>query len=323
MIFHPLSLTILILDALSLFLLLVGAIKAFSILADTNPQNQDTIAPLSRCGRISFALQLGSFVLLIVGISRVFPAHINGALCGTGVLEAMGSGTTQMLFLGFLSLLFLQSWLVLDLQGRRTRPALSPINAAKGVLLSLPLVILAVFYRAKALYLIDKSEEVNCCAIYSQVITLSGAGSAQTTFILWLSVLLALSLLLVILATLLCRATRHPKINRLLLATTLIWCGVAFWSIPPILTFHHLGELDHHCPWCLFLPENSSIGFPLYLSLLGAGLAGVTLFALSLSGNRIAARQPKFPFSPILPTAILIVCLTVFLLLVSFPGVSI
>ena len=66
----------------------------------------------------------------------------------------------------------------------------------------------------------------------------------------------------------------------------LLWLPVAAMTLVNVLSAYHYEVLNHHCPWCLFLPEHRMAGYPLYGSLWLIGLEGLTLLLLPQVVNK-------------------------------------
>ncbi len=105
MIYHPLSLSLLSLDLLSLYFLVSALFVSIGVVLHWTPGTATTEQILlgsaaetaSLQGRIVFVLQLLSFILILFAFTTVFPGLIPGAMCGTGVLQASGETGLRML----------------------------------------------------------------------------------------------------------------------------------------------------------------------------------------------------------------------------------
>ncbi|MGD8653631.1 MAG: hypothetical protein PVH01_16230, partial [Desulfobacterales bacterium] len=98
MLFHPLPLTILITDFIGGLLALAVGIKAFQIVVYWNPaefnRKQLTLEihaeAVNLFGQWILGLLFFSTVLFMVGITNILPSVVPGAMCGTGVMQALG-----------------------------------------------------------------------------------------------------------------------------------------------------------------------------------------------------------------------------------------
>ena len=136
MIWHPLVWAFWVATATGGLLYATGAVQAVDVMLNWAPARAD-IDQLRREHRAETAVLLGRWflgcltaaaLLGLVGIAGVWHQMIPGAMCGTGVLQAMGTdGSRAMIFWG-LTLIVLYGWRVLDgldshhPQGYRPRP---------------------------------------------------------------------------------------------------------------------------------------------------------------------------------------------------------
>ena len=330
MIWHPLLLAIVGVDVMSGLLLLSTGVSAFQIALRWNPVSTDRtqIALEGRAesasirGRWMLTLLLFSGLLVVVGISNVFHGVIPGAMCGTGVLQALGdSGRRMLLYRGFLviALLF---WFELDKLNRTDR--CYPLTAfnARVFLAAAPLAALPLVESARAFAAVNVHQPVDCCAVvYDQFRNLTEARSAAgISNKFWLSAFVFLTTLLAGLAIgVRFSSTKRPRLRAGLTLTTLAWLPVAAVALVCILAPYHYGVLHHHCPWCLFLPEYNFVGYPLFGTLAFVAVEGILVFCLPLS-----VRQEKQLFSAALRRSLracshVLVGLAVFMLLACLP----
>ena len=292
MIWHPLQLTSLAAQFIGLLLLTAAAVKAFRIVIGWNPVSADR-AQISLeieaeaavvMARLALWITLFSIVLMILGITNVFPALIPGAMCGTGVMQAMGPAGTGFLILNFILLGILLFWNALEKLGRRRPDYPLARLSARLLLLALPVAVLAFAQSVSTAFGVDTHRPVDCCAVvYDQYRTLSEAQSISgLSDGFWLTAWSGLSILLLFLGLLVRRSAIAPsmKWNGLLAATAAVWVPVATITLTDILSAYHYGVLQHRCPWCLFLPQYRAVGFPLFGALGVIGFESLTAFLL-------------------------------------------
>lgn len=291
MFWHPLLLAIISTDIVALFLLLAAAITYFRTALHWQPFSADSrqlrlaakVKTASIQGRSAFGIFLFSCLLLVFGIANVFHEDIPGAMCGTGVYQAMaGSGPKLLLYKGFLILL-LQFWYELEKLNRMQadRP-LSEMNA-RIFLLTPPVAVLALIQTFEAFAGIHSPRPVDCCTIlFDHFRTLQQARSiAGLEDPWWIGAFIVLSMLLVGLSAAMYFSAADRKKVRVTLATiSLLWLPVATLTLVNVLAIYHYEAFHHHCPWCLFLPENDLVGYPLYGSMLVIGIESITIFTL-------------------------------------------
>ena len=70
------------------------------------------------------------------------------------------------------------------------------------------------------------------------------------------------------------------------ISSYLPWVAVAGVALVRVLAAYHYEVLDHHCPWCLFLPEHGGAGFLLYGSLLVVALEGPVAWLTACLAHR-------------------------------------
>ncbi len=185
MIRHPLLLSVISIDVLSLLLVAAATVSALRIVTGGSPESaaNGRIAPGGKAGtasirgRAGLALLALSTLLLIFGIAGVLPKIVPGAMCGEGVLQATKGAMGRALALRGLALGVLAVWHLLD-RLNRSRPD-SPLatQAARTLLLASPLAVLAVYDTFQAILRLDVNRPVDCCtAVYGQVRNVDPAG---------------------------------------------------------------------------------------------------------------------------------------------------
>jgi hypothetical protein len=331
MIWHPLQLTALAALFIGLLLLTAAAVKAFRIVIGWNPASADR-AQISLeieaeaavvMARWALWITLFSIVLMILGITNVFPALIPGAMCGTGVMQAMSPAGTGFLILNFILLGILLFWNTLEKLGRRRPDYPLARLGARLLLLALPVAALAFVQSVSAAFEVDTHRPVDCCAVvYDQYRTLSEAQSISgLSDGFWLTAWGSLSVLLLFLGLLVRRSATALtlKWNGLLAATAAIWVPVAAITLTDILSAYHYGVLQHRCPWCLFLLQHRAVGFPLFGALAVIGFESLTAFLLPAVVKNDPQMLPSAFDRSRIAAGRIIVALFVFLILTALP----
>jgi hypothetical protein len=221
-------------------------------------------------------------ILLIFGIANVFHEDIPGAMCGTGVCQAMAGGGRLLLFSGIL-LAVMRLWYEMDKLNRmQATIPLTKFNARLFLVVP-PVAVLTLQQTYDAFAGIQPQRAVDCCAVvYDQFPTLlqakSTAGIADAW---WMAAFIMLSILLLGLSVLINPATvKNQRLRFALGLVCMLWLPVAALTLVNILSAYHYEVLHHHCPWCLFLPEHRLVGYPLYGALGLIGMEGLTIFML-------------------------------------------
>ena len=295
---HPLLLAVFTTDLLAFLLMLGASAIAFQMTLHWNPQ--DTGARQLRLQTRSeitalavawaFGLHLFATMALVYAMTNILPGMVPGAMCGTGVLQAMHSGGPRMLIYRLIGLTILWIWWRLEKVNRSLPEApLVPVNA-RIVLLALPVFGLALHASWQATQAMDFQQAVDCCAvIYDQFDTLREA--RQTLGIgagVWLTAFGALTVAMTSVALATWKTPSRRRANLLLAALAMLWLPIAAVTLVRVFTAYHYGVLHHHCPWCLFLPEHHLAGFPLWASWMLVAMEAVAALVLS----SLAVRQP-------------------------------
>lgn len=286
MLFHPLVIAVLLLDLLSL----IGLFSAFwtslqFVLGNKMDDGEKVrISP----GRLVLVLQCVSFLLLLVGVSLIFPPILTGIMCGTGVLAISGETGVRMLLVRIGTLLALFVWYQLDSASTEFPKNDMKMIAAKGMLFSVPFVVLGVWLSAKTLWLLNTGVSGDCCSLaYGS----TGVGGKFTFHPgVWLSFLTILSVILFM--TALFAASKKELSQRLIVLTSccgIVWCLPATVCLLYYFSVYYYGVSQHPCYWCLFLPGNYFIGYPLFFAM---GIVLSQSFAIFVYG-RLSFFKPQ------------------------------
>jgi hypothetical protein len=297
MIWHPILLAAMAADLLGAFLYGAAALTALRIALNWSAASADRrqleLEVRSEGAviqaRWALAMFAFSFTLLLIGISNIFADLIPGAMCGTGVVQAMGTNAAAALIFRCLLLGALLFWNTLErLDQRRPDHPLARFNAR--VLLAIaPLLFLALLHTYRAVLNVDVQLPVDCCAVvYDQFRSLDDARRpAGIPDRYWLGAFGGLSVVMLVYALRL-RLSSFLRGGVGLVGATILWVLVASVTLVNILSAYHYHVLQHHCPWCLFLPDHHLVGYPLFAAL------AVVVFESALAAvlPRLAARHP-------------------------------
>ena len=333
MIWHPLLLTTLIVQMSGLLLLAAAAWTAFRVVGEWKPasagREQLTLEIKYEAAALQTRWALGLYIfsdfLLIVGITNVYPDLIPGAMCGTGVMQAMNKTGSGFLILNGILLAVLLYWNGLETLNRKQTDVPLSLLSARLILLALPAAVVAFGQTFLAALGVDVHQPVNCCAVvYNQFRTIDEAhriSGLPDRF--WIASWSIIGLLLLWVAVQL-RRSRHGsslKWNGLLTIVSALWVAVSAVTLVNILSAYHYGVLQHQCPWCLFLLQHGAVGFPLF------GALAVIVFE-GLAASLLPAAARKKP--AVLPAAIdrgrtaadrVLSALVVFVILAALPPV--
>jgi len=291
MFWHPLFMAILLADIVALFLLLAVALTSWRTALYWQPESADSrqltlesrVETASIQGRAALFLTLFSAILLVSGIANVFHEDIRGAMCGTGVCQAMAGAGGELILCTVLLLGVMLLWYELDKVNRKlVDMPLTEMNARLFLVIP-PLAVFTLVQTYQAFANIQPHRPVDCCSIvYDQFQTPTQANSiAGLGDPWWIGAFAVLSLLLLCLGTAIYFSdATHPKKRLALAIVGCLWMPVAVLTLVNILSAYHYEVLHHHCPWCLLLPEHSLAGYPLYGAM---GIVGMeTLILLIL-----------------------------------------
>ncbi|MEW6441288.1 MAG: hypothetical protein AB1640_10185 [bacterium] len=301
MIGHPLLLAVALTDALALLLLAAAFVSAIRTLSVREPgsalahegwlERASGIASVE--GRAAIWLLLMSTALLVVAIAIVLRRVVPGAMCGTGVLQASQGAGERALALRGLALGLLGAWHLMDRFRRHGREPLLAAPAARSLLVAFPVAVPAVIATFRALAAMDRRQPVSCCAaVYGQV--RSAPGTAATGGVadgVWMAIFAAGTLLLFLLASLAVsrRSAGREKLAAAMAIASAGWAAVAAVALVRVLSAYYFASPDHHhCTWCLFLPGQKAIGFPLFVLLSVVALEGPAAWISA----RVARRFP-------------------------------
>jgi hypothetical protein len=250
-------------------------------------QRERRIYTASLLGRWSFVGILAAAMIGLSGIAVAWPSIVPGAMCGTGVMQAMAPfGLEAMVYWG-IAIFVLYAWHVLDgLNAATPQTVLTPY-CGRLFLVAGPVILLAVMQSWQAMMQVDTVAVVDCCAaVYDRVFDAHGAAvHGQGRQSLWMMGSLAGGF--VIIVTALHQRLRPARTRgyRLLLMV-MLWGVAALVSLKYGWSAYYYQVLSHDCLWCLLLPEHHFAGFAL-LGALFVGLAQALRHALAdWSGRR-------------------------------------
>lgn len=296
---HPLLLAVFTTDVLAFLLVLGASATAFRIALHWDPQDtgarQLRLQARSETVALAMAGALGLHLLatmaLVYAMTNMLPGMVPGAMCGTGVLQAMGNSGPRMMIFRLAGLVILWIWWRIERVNQTLPEApLVPVNA-RIVLLALPVLGLSLQASWLAVQGLDFQQPVDCCAVvYDQFQTLREArqtlGISNTV---WLTICGATTVAMLAAAWAAWQAACHRWVHLILGAFAMVWLPIAAVSMVRFLAAYHYGVLHHHCPWCLFLPEYYLMGFPIWVCWLLVAMEALLVLVLST----LIRRQPR------------------------------
>lgn len=297
---HSLVLAIWLLDGTAGAIYLAAAGRLLSILPHWRPEKSDadqlarerSLALVIYQGRWVFGLQVAALAALVVGISNGWVVHVPGAMCGTGVLQALGPAGRQTLLLRLLTLLLLYGWQVvvaMDDQQPET-----PLACTHGrlLLLAAPLLLLSTWRFGQAMGAVLVQGPVSCCAVLYALAVSADRGSLVAMIApgTWAAACFGGALLEGAWGVFQWRRPGRggPLAAGVAGGATLLWVGAAIMAVKTTTAPYLLEVLFHPCPWCLFLWEQGGAGFALFglLAFIAAESAAILTAAV------VARRHP-------------------------------
>ena len=300
MYWHPLLLAVISAQTVGLLLVLAAGLTSIRTAVHWQPAVADRrqlaleadAETASILGRAAFWLFLFAAVLLIFGIANVFHEDIPGAMCGTGVCQAMAGRSTALLLFNGILLAVMRLWYEMDKLNRRQ--ATIPLTNFIGrfFLIAPPVAVLTLGQTIETFAGIRPQRAVDCCAVvYDQFPTLLQAKSIfGIADAWWVAAFSILSIVVLGLAVFTNTATAKNQKRRFTLGLLcLLWIPVAALTLVNHLSAYHYEVLHHHCPWCLFLPEHRLVGYLLYGAMGLIGMEGLTILMLP----RLVSENPQ------------------------------
>lgn len=303
MILHPLLFGALIMDLLGLLLVLAAARTALAVALRWSPaagsaaqltlEGQTESAGI--CCRMALAVWMLATMVLAAAAAEVLPGLVPGAMCGTGVLQAMGRAGTQALVFRLLLILGMAGWLAVD--RINSRHPLGPMTDLlfRWWLVVTPLAAVTFWATASAVWHLDPHTPVSCCAaVYDAVVAAPGDHEPFVSDAVLMGAWAATSLVLVAMGWLagVRPAGTQPPGNNLLVVLVPIWAVAALAVTSRILAAYYYEVLYHHCLWCLFLPEHHRVGWLAFGAWGVVVMEGAAAWVAAVAGQRFPEVVP-------------------------------
>lgn len=240
------------------------------------------------------ALFLAASAAGVVVVANLLPGAVPGAMCGAGVLDAMGASGERATWLRALALLALGAWHVLDRLDRSSAGAPLRAAAARALLAAAPLAVLAAAETARAFLGLDVESRADCCAaLYDSVRAGRAAAPGLAAGVPWTSLAIAGGAALAAAALLVRRVhtARQPApwVAALVAALAWLWALAAARALAGDLAASITGAPGQACAWCLLTARGWFVGYPLVA--LAAVAAAESLAALIAAA--VARRSPE------------------------------
>lgn len=297
MIWHPLTWAFWSAAFTGLLIYGLAAFRCANVFIDWQPDRSDShqlrrerdaeIAALLARGAL--ACLAAAALLGLIGIALAWHRVVPGAMCGTGVLQAMGSYGIRAMIFWSLALVILYVWWVLDQLNRFDPMGGLTWQAARIWLTAAPFLLAAFLYSWQALMQIESTPPVSCCAAVFDRVLEATTTAAVTGRLLAASFWghMAGSVGLLILAA---RRIQLPDRGSVILPAAImsLWVPAASVCIKHLWSVYYYQVLSHPCPWCLFLSDYYGVGFLIFGCMAVVVLSSISLWIAS----HVRRRQP-------------------------------
>lgn len=215
--------------------------------------------------------ELFSLFLFIYTVDHIHHLFV-GAMCAAGTLNVNAYGYSTLV-VKMLSFCLCGLWLILNNTDNQAYDYPLIKSKYKFLLFITGMVLLEAFLQFNYFMLMEPNLITSCCGALFSEGSQSIAGDMAALPVRPVKIALYASVLLTLRTGAYCCV--KGKGYRLF-----AWCSgwLLALSIAAVISFIavYFYELpSHHCPFCLLQKEYYYIGYPLYLSLFGAGIAGV------------------------------------------------
>lgn len=259
------------LDLAAVIMLLLAGKTAFLVLLAWDPDQMNAMqlrlereVPRmilwSRSAQVALLFASTAWVAMV---TQVLPQQISGAMCGTGVLQAMGDLGWRCL--GLRGAAISVGYLFWARAGVHLKDNLGPFSLplARLCLVFGLLTVMNVWSAWLCVISFEDDVVVNCCAVVFDPIHVEGlrAWLAGMPDACWFWAPLALSGILIPLGLWHGTGRLSAFRFRFLPWATMGWCVVALGSLVFLLASYVYEVLGHDCFWCLFDARHGYRGF--------------------------------------------------------------
>ncbi len=279
MIFHPLVIAQYVSSALIAFMALYAAYFGAQILSKWNLKsgNELQLALERKTYLIStllaygFGAQLLSLFLFAFTADQLHPFFV-GAMCAAGTLYVNAYGYPALI-LKIVNFLLAGLWLLVNYVDNRGYDYPLIRKKYSFLLIIAPMIVLEAILQANYFLRLRPDIITSCCgtlfsvgekSLVSEIVALP---SVPMKIAFYGSTALALAA-----GVLFYRQGRGGYFFSLMSALTFV---VAILSILSFISLYFYELPTHHCPFCILQGEYGYVGFPLYISLFGAGITGM------------------------------------------------
>ena len=321
MIFHPLVIALYVSSALIGFMVLYAAYFGAQILSkwDLKSGSELQLALERKTYLISTLLAYGfgadllSLFLFAFTADQLHPFFV-GAMCAAGTLYVNAYGYPALI-LKVINFLLAGLWLLVNYVDNRGYDYPLIRKKYSFLIVIAPMIVLEAILQANYFLRLRPDIITSCCgtlfsigekSLVSGIVALPGS-PMKVVFYGTTALTLAAGVLFY-------RQGRGGYFFSLMSALTFV---VAILSILSFISLYFYELPTHHCPFCILQGEYGYVGYPLYLSLFGAGITGMGTGVL-MPFRRVQSLAGIIPPSQKRLTLVSLVLLIVFMGIVTY-----
>ena len=279
MIFHPLVISLYVSSALIAFMVLYAAFFGVKILTDCDLKSGSELQLalerrtylISTLLAYGFGAQVLSLFLFAFTADQLHPFFV-GAMCAAGTLYVNAYGYPALI-LKIVNFLLAGLWLLVNYVDNRGYDYPLIRKKYSFLLVIAPLIVLEAILQANYFLRMRPDIITSCCgtlfsigekSLVSEIVALP---SVPMKIVYYGSTALTLAA-----GVLFYRKGRGGYFFSVMSAVTLM---VSILSILSFISLYFYELPTHHCPFCILQREYGYVGYPLYISLFGAGITGM------------------------------------------------
>ena len=317
MIFHPLVIALYVSSVLIAFMVLYAAYFGLQILRrwDLKSGSEMQLALERRTYLIStllaygFGAQLLSLFLFAFTADQLHSFFV-GAMCAAGTLYVNAYGYPAFV-LKIVNFLLAGLWLLVNYVDNRGYDYPLIRRKYSFLLIIAPLIVLEAVLQANYFLSMRPDIITSCCgtlfsigekSLVSEIVALPSA-PMKVVFYGSMTLTFAAGILFY-------RQGRGGYFFSLMSAVTFV---VSILSILSFISLYFYELPTHHCPFCILQAEYGYVGYPLYIALFGAGIAGMGVGVLMpfRAVESLAGVIPSFQKRLVLISLVLLILFTV------------
>jgi hypothetical protein len=267
---HPIIVAIIVVDLVGSAAIGVAMLQSLRLSLGWSPSSASSLQlrleryaeEASAAGRLGLVLHALATLAVIGAANHLLPALVPGAMCGTGVMQAMPDGWLAAA-MRTASVTALLVWVAVDRLNRASPMGPLALQTSRIMLLAGALAIAASWRTASSLFGLDVHRAVSCCAAVYDLASTSGRGwsVAHVAGPAHAGLLGAIGVVLLIWPKLASSRSSNRKmlVTGGVLASAFVFLGgwvLVDWTGPVVY-----GTLAHRCPMCMFLPRHGAVGY--------------------------------------------------------------